>query len=242
VLFPIMGLSVSSSRSASQPVRIASYNVFWGHGDRTKLFDEIAAMPVDIFVSQASFGSMGEKLKERFPDRNVRQEGELLIMTRFPIRKVDVPPALPDQTDVLFVKYVVETPAGDLRIYNVHPFSPRHALFADEETAANITHREQQIAAAVAAARSDVPPFIIIGDTNLPPLSSIARRHFDGLKDAFDEVGFGFGYTFPARRPWMRIDRALGSDGVRFLDVRVAPRGISDHRTLFVDLELMGEH
>jgi endonuclease/exonuclease/phosphatase family metal-dependent hydrolase len=36
----------------------------------------------------------------------------------------------------------------------------------------------------------------------------------------------------------MRIDRVLGSDGVRFLAVRVGPRGASDHRPLFVDLEL----
>jgi endonuclease/exonuclease/phosphatase (EEP) superfamily protein YafD len=120
----------------------------------------------------------------------------------------------------------------------VHAYSPRHALFGDREPGNDIAQRDGQIGAAVAAARSDVPPFLIAGDTNLPALSAIGRRHFSGLTDAFADVGLGFGYTFPSKRPWMRIDRALGSDGVRFADVRVGPPGASDHRALFVDLEL----
>jgi endonuclease/exonuclease/phosphatase family metal-dependent hydrolase len=138
----------------------------------------------------------------------------------------------------MFVKYVIDAPGGALRVVNVHAYSPRHALFGDREPDRNIAQREGQIAAAVAAARDDVPPFVIGGDTNLPALSAVGRRHFAGMTDAFDDVGFGFGYTFPASRPWMRIDRVLGGRGIRFGDVRVGARGASDHRPLFVDLEL----
>ena len=48
----------------------------------------------------------------------------------------------------------------------------------------------------------------------------------------------GIGYTFPAERPWMRIDRVLGADGVRFLSAEVGARGASDHRSLRVRFEL----
>ena len=105
----------------------------------------------------------------------------------------------------------------------------------------NRSQPERQIEAAVLAAKADGAPYVVVGDTNLPPWSSVGRRHFEGLTDAFDEVGFGFGYTFPAKKPWMRIDRALGSEGIRFLDVRVGPLGASDHRPLFVDFEIVRE-
>lgn len=238
VLFPVMGLSVATSRTTERPIRLASYNVFFGKAGRPALVDEIVAMPADVVVLQAAFGSLNERLRERLPDRTIRQDGELVIVSKFPVRTAEVPPPLAGGTPPMFVKYVVDTPSGALRIYNVHAYSPRHALFGDHEPGDDIAQREAQIGAAVASARSDVPPFVVAGDTNLPALSAIGRRHFAGLTDAFAEVGFGFGYTFPTKHPWMRIDRVLGSDGVRFDDVRVGPRGASDHRALFVDLEL----
>jgi vancomycin resistance protein VanJ len=242
VLFPVMGLSVGMTRATEHPIRLASYNVFFGKGSRPAVVDELAAMPSDVMVFQAAFGSLGEKLRERLPDRTIRQDGEFVLVSKFPVRAVEVPPALADGTPSMFVKYVIDTPGGALRLVSVHPYSPRHALFGEHEAGADtdIAHREGQIGAALAAARSDVPPFVVVGDTNLPALSAIARRRFSGLTDAFADVGFGFGYTFPAKHPWMRIDRALGSDGVRFAAVRVGPLGASDHRPLFVDLELSG--
>jgi endonuclease/exonuclease/phosphatase (EEP) superfamily protein YafD len=238
VLFPVMGLAVSTSRSSERPIHLATYNVFFGKAGRPALLEEIVAIPADVVVIQAGFGSLGEKLRERLPDRTVKQDGEFLVMTRFQVRSTEVPPALPDGTPAMFVKYAIDTPDGLLRIYNVHTYSPRHALFGDRESGDDIAQREGQIGAAVTAARGDAAPFLIAGDTNLPALSAIGRRHLSGLTDAFADVGLGFGYTFPTKRPWMRIDRVLGSEGVRFTDVRVGPRGASDHRPLFVDFEL----
>lgn len=238
VLFPVMGFTLATSRTAEHPIHLVSYNVFFGKAGRPALIDELVAMPADILVIQAAFGSLGDKLRERLPDRTIKQDGELLLVSKFPVRAMEVPPPLQDGTRAMFVKFVVDTPGGTLRIYDLHAFSPRHALFGDHEPGNDIAQREGQIGATVDAARSDVPPFIIAGDTNLPALSAIARRHFAGLTDAFPDVGLGFGYTFPTKRPWMRIDRVLGSDGVRFDDVHVGPRGASDHRPLFVDLEI----
>ena len=159
-------------------------------------------------------------------------------MSKFPVRSVLVPPALPDGTPSMFVKFVIDTPGGALRIYDLHAYSPRHALFGDHSAGDDIAQRDGQVGAAVAAAHSDVPPFIVVGDTNLPAMSAIARHHFAGLTDAFADSGLGFGYTFPTKRPWMRIDRVLASDGVRFAGVRVAAQGASDHRAIYEDLEL----
>jgi endonuclease/exonuclease/phosphatase (EEP) superfamily protein YafD len=238
VLFPVMGLHLGSTRSSAFPVRLATYNVYFGRLGRPALLEEISSMPADIILLQATYASMGERVRERFPDRTTHTYDDFILITRYKILKVEEPPPLPDGTLPKFVGYVLETDAGPLRVFNVHPFSPRHALFEDEQTNDNIRHREEQIAAVVAAARRESTPFVIAGDTNLPPMSSVGRRYFGGLHDAFEDVGFGFGYTFPAKRPWMRIDRALAADGVQFVDVRVGKLGASDHRPVFVDFDL----
>ncbi len=237
-LFPVMGLHLGSARASEFPVRLASYNVFFGKLGRTALLDEIAAMPADIILLQATYSSMGAQVKARFSDRSTHECDDFILVTRYPIVKVEEPPALPDGTPAKFVGYVLETDAGPLRVLNVHPFSPRQALFDDEQTNDNIRHREEQIAAVVAAARRDDTPFVIAGDTNLPGLSAMGRRYLGDLHDAFDDVGFGLGYTFPAKRPWMRIDRAFAAERIHFVDVRVGKLGASDHRALFVDFEL----
>ena len=242
VLVPVMGLRVAlptSPLDAHKTIRLATYNVYFGKLGRAQLLDEIAAMEVDIVLLQATFGSIAARLRERFPDRIVRQDGELVIVSRYPIKDVEVPELLEGELQPMFVGYVLETPAGPLRVYGIHPFSPRSALERDKRWETDVAQREAQIAAVIAASRRPGPPFVIAGDTNLPGLSSIRRRHLRGLYDAFDEVGVGFGYTFPAKRPWMRIDRVLSGAGVRFVDARVGPRGVSDHRPLFAEFEIV---
>lgn len=242
VLVPVMGLHAALPRAATpaQPtLRLATYNVFFGKLGRSRLLDEIAAMPADVVLLQATYNSIGKGLRERFPDRTVRQDDELVIVSRFPILEVELPEPLPGDLKPMFVGYLLQTPEGPLRVYCIHPYSPRAALDGDRPWDTDVARREAQIAAVVAAAQRPGPPFVIAGDTNLPGLSAIARRYFADLQDAFDEAGSGLGYSFPAKRPWMRIDRVLGGRGVRFLDVRVGPQGASDHRPLFAVLQLV---
>jgi vancomycin resistance protein VanJ len=244
VLVPVMGLRVTWAPSpgpAAHAVRLATYNVFFGKGGRAALLDELVAMPVDILVLQATYDSLADRLRERLPDRTIRQDGELVIVTRFPIVDVEVPLTLPGDLKPMFVGYVLQAPDGPLRVLVTHPFSPRNALLDhDEAWEANVARREAQVAAVVAASRRPGPPFVIAGDTNLPVLSAIARRELGGLDDAFESAGSGLGYTFPAKRPWMRIDRVLAGPGLRFTRANVGPRGASDHRPLLVVFERRG--
>ncbi|HVJ88805.1 MAG TPA: endonuclease/exonuclease/phosphatase family protein [Labilithrix sp.] len=239
VLFPVMGLHLNLKRSPEKKaIRLVSYNVYFGKLDRVQLMNELAAMDVDILLIQAPHESMAARLRERFPDRSVEHIDDLIVVSRFKLREVIKPERIDKKIAPMYASYVVETDMGPLGIYNVHPYSPRHALFGGE-MAINLEQRERQIEAAVLAAKADGAPYLVVGDTNLPPWSAIGRRHFEGLTDAFEDVGFGFGYTFPAKRPWMRIDRAFGSEGIRFLNVRVGPLGASDHRPIFVDFEIV---
>lgn len=244
VLVPVMGLQAAlptSPRSAAHTIRLATYNVYFGKLGRPQLLDEIAAMQVDIVLLQATYGSIGDRLRERLPDRTIRQDDELVIVSRFPILEVEVPEPLAGDVKAMFVGYLLQTPAGPLRVYGIHPFSPRSAFDRDKAWTTDVAQREAQVAAVIAASRRPGPPFVIAGDTNLPGLSAVKRRYFGELNDAFDQAGLGLGYTFPARRPWMRIDRVLSGPGVRFVDVHVGPQGASDHRPLFAELEIVSD-
>jgi vancomycin resistance protein VanJ len=70
---------------------------------------------------------------------------------------------------------------------------------------------------------------IIAGDTNLPGLSRIFRENLGGFDDAFAAVGRGFGYTYPSKFPWLRIDRILTNGKLRAVDFRVGDALASYH-------------
>jgi endonuclease/exonuclease/phosphatase family metal-dependent hydrolase len=68
-----------------------------------------------------------------------------------------------------------------------------------------------------------------------PAFRWIAERWFD----AFAAAGDGPGETFPAARPTTRIDALFVNDRVRILRASVGPAGLSDHRPVTADLELL---
>src|SRR5690606_37835695 len=228
------------ARRADHRIRLVSYNVYFGKMSRPKLVDELVAMDADILVIQAGYRALRGQLMTHYPDRAMQEHDEFLIVSRFPIQRCVEPKPIQGEPDsAKYIGCLLDGPTKPFWVYGVHPFSPRHALFgADDARDANVAFREQQIAAAIESARSNGPPFVLVGDTNLPDPSPIARKYFTGLHDAFADVGFGFGYTFPAKRPWMRIDRAFADDGVRFLNVRVGALGESDHRPLIVEFAM----
>lgn len=240
----VMGLHLhGEGEPPTVPVRLATYNIYFGKIDRPRLDQEIEDAFADVVVLQAGYDSLGDRLRKRFPDRVIHQEHELVLVSRLPLIEVEVPPAdaIEGEQRPMFVTYVLEARGRRFAVVNLHPFSPRHALFGEGDFAADVRVREAQIEMAVASARRRGLPFVVAGDTNLPEWSSLARKHFAGLTDAFAEVGFGFGYTFPAKRPWMRIDRVLLGPDVRAVDARVAVTAsppASDHRMLFVVLDV----
>ena len=76
------------------------------------------------------------------------------------------------------------------------------------------------------------------GDFNLPPDSPMLaplRRRF---RDAFAEAGRGYGYTYPSRLPWVRIDHILAGRHWTIDRCRVGPDLGSDHRPLIAEAVL----
>jgi vancomycin resistance protein VanJ len=155
----------------------------------------------------------------------------------------------PGDDGAQFVRYTIATPLGLVDVFSMHATSPRegleemrgqgfvyelrsgHFLFGRgvDRLVFNAYRRARQAKGVAAAAAASPRPVIIAGDTNLPGLSRIFRESLDGFADAFASVGRGFGYTYPSKLPFMRIDRILTNGKLQAIDFRVGDTRASDH-------------
>ena len=268
LLFPIMGLrlGLAATFSPGEPgrpvVRLLSYNV-GATDDPDEIVQAIRSAAPDVVVIQEHTASLEEVLGTALPGFARHSDGQFAIASRYPIEDVFLPPTLEipgsrRPRSARFVRYRLKTPLGPVHLYNVHPVSPRNGLeeargdgllhglkqgrLADSEGIKrmkdNSVLRQRQVETFAADAVRSPHPAVIAGDTNLPDGSLILRRALGGFSDGFARAGRGFGYTYPADRPWMRIDRIL-TDGRLAVDrFRVLPRQGSDHRAVLAEFRL----
>lgn len=247
--WPLGGLHFSFPRAPSGPtVRVLSYNVWFGKRGADKVLAEIDAAQADLIALQASTRELDEQVASRLPGFQTQRAGELFVASRWPIRDVFRPRPLDDQdgSSAAWARVTVESPLGPLDLFVTHPYSARDAIdgaregLGDGPRARIIDNTEvrrlqvQSLGEAAGRAKNKV---VIAGDTNLPGLSAIFARYLGRFHDGFAEAGRGFGYTFPANRlPWMRIDRILTGDGLRFASFRVGGRAASDHCPVIAEI------
>jgi endonuclease/exonuclease/phosphatase family metal-dependent hydrolase len=267
VLFPLMGfvISLPTFKKGDGPVmRLLSYNVDSGNLGYGGVVEEVVHYSPDIVILQevGPHDELVALLKERFP--TVQVSGQLLLATRYNVVAETDPEKLPyggRGHNARYARYLIETPLGTVVLYNVHPISPRGGLFAlrsgglrvklvsgllhghplegfDSTTLmAETGLRKAQVESFAQAAETETLPVIIAGDTNLPGLSRILGSNLSRYEDAFGSVGEGFGYTFPAGHPWMRIDRVFATHTLRFVGFQVGRSSASDHYCVVADLQ-----
>lgn len=97
-------------------------------------------------------------------------------------------------------------------------------------------HEMARILAALAQS-SDVP-VLIAGDFNMPADDSTMAALRSSFRFAFEEAGWGYGYTRPARRPWVRIDHILTGPQWYVSACRVGPDFGSDHLPVVAEVVL----
>jgi len=244
-------------------LRVLSYNVNAAWGGAEAIIEEIDRYSPDVVVLQeiSDAEPLSRLLRSRYP--TVDASGQFLVATRYALSSVVEPERLPYYGRLRsprFLKQMLDTPLGRIVLYNVHPISPREVLFAlrgerglrreigsgrlfGGATAPNIEEnvglRALQVRTFAEAAAKETEPVIIAGDTNLPGLSPVLHRYLSQYEDGFAKAGGGLGYTFPTNkwRPWMRIDRILATDQLRFVRFDVGKSLASDHRCVVADLQ-----
>jgi vancomycin resistance protein VanJ len=264
LVFPLMGFVVPrpTSRKHDAPVvRLLSYNVDSGNLGYAGVVDEVVGASPDIVFLQEVGGPVDDlvrRLKEHYP--TVVVDGQLALATHYDL-VVETDPekiAYNGRTrSPRFARFLIDTPIGRIAFYNVHPISPRAGLYAlrsgglrrkilsghwltafdSSVLMADTGLRAAQIQGAAQAAAQETLPVVIAGDTNLPGLSRILNESFSRYQDGFVSAGHGFGYTFPAGKAWMRIDRVFASDTLRFVGFDVGRSSASDHYCVVADLQ-----
>jgi endonuclease/exonuclease/phosphatase (EEP) superfamily protein YafD len=135
-------------------------------------------------------------------------------------------------------KVRVETPAGPMAIWNVHPIPPFRDLPQGHD---------EQVAALVADIAQTDGPLIVAGDFNATDQSATYRAINRYLNNAHQQAGWGFGFTFPAP-PYTkglpfypgllyRIDHIFYSDHFAAYDARTLTKSAgSDHLPIVAEL------
>lgn len=263
VVFPLVGFVLPLPRQprvGAPSLRVLSFNVNSGYAGAQAIAEQILAQSPDVALLQEGpwAPDLANALRGRFP--HVQSSTQFIVASRYPILSVVDPARLPffgRARSPRFIHYVIETPLGKIAVYNVHPISPRGVLgihqfratlhqlrtgqiFAGDPEAdvrSNAALRSLQIATVAAEAGRESLPVVIAGDTNLPGLSSVFRKHLASYSDGFRAASWGVGYTFPDRHPFLRLDRILASNALRIVSFDVGCRGVSDHRCVIADIQ-----
>lgn len=260
-LGPLMGFRWAWGSSDEGPhLRVLSYNVDTLSGGVAAVVEQILAHDADLVLLQESNydeEKLIELLSRVYP--HVERSTQFMLASRFPVRETTKPSRLryfEDLRSPRFLRYRIETPLGLLAVYNVHPLSPRDGLTAvrgeglrrelgsgrlfrgaqRRVVEVNTGLRTLQVETIGRMAREEDVPVIVAGDLNLPSPSPLLRRSLGFLQDGFDAAGRGFGYTFPSRSPFLRLDRVMVSEGLRVVRFEVACGRVSDHHCVIADL------
>lgn len=254
-LFPLMGFVLP--RLASRPpgpiCRVLSYNTLHAADGAQRLRELILAHRPDLVLFQWTSHVADEAMSgPEFDGWTVRRAGQFTIASRFPIASIeavgspaDFPPA---------AHAVVDTSIGPMDVFDIRPKSAREEVGATRRRGLGqrlrdlvgearsgrlgemASFRESQIRSIIEEADKARHLVLIAGDTNLPGGSLFSDRYFGAFQDAFGEAGLGFGFTHPARFPWMRLDRILLGSGLEAISCRVLPQGASSHRAVLAEI------
>lgn len=194
-------------------------------------------------------------------DQYVATRGEFVLVSQLPITSAELIRVKNDESRPVAARF--ELQRGDERfvLYSVHIPTPREKLapmlrpkrvlneaLSPGERDVGIANYKLWLANRIELARelharisAEHLPVIVAGDFNTPNHGVIYHTITDGLADAFDVSGFGWGYTFPGVNsnpipqlpPWLRLDYLLVGPGWRVLECRPERGSQSQHRAVF---------
>jgi vancomycin resistance protein VanJ len=201
---------------ANQPsLKVMSFNTWWRNRSSKALTGLIQQEQPDLIFLQELNPEIVLLLKNRlshlYPDNELHfyyepgvKQG---IISRYPITPLGV-----SSEQGRVQKARLETPYGQIMVWNVHPLQPLSWS----------RHYQQMVNLAAAIAGTEAP-LIVAGDFNTTDQSETYGMVNQYLTNAHWQAGWGFGFSFPASRfeieevpvppiPMVRIDHIFYSD------------------------------
>ncbi|MER7758184.1 endonuclease/exonuclease/phosphatase family protein [Streptomyces sp. NPDC097619] len=212
---------------------VVSHNVHDANPDPTGTARALAASGAHVLALE-ELGPRTAPVYERalagsYPYHAV--EGTVGIWSKYPLREVRPVEIMP-WTRAL--RATADTPQGELAVYVAHLASVRVS-----PGAGFLVERRNESAARLAeAVRAEpLPRVLLLGDFNGATGDSALAPLTDRFRSAQDEAGDGFGFTWPAAFPLVRIDQVLVR-GVEPASAWTLPRTGSDHLPVAASLRL----
>jgi endonuclease/exonuclease/phosphatase (EEP) superfamily protein YafD len=255
-LFPVMGFVAPGHRPppSAPTLRVLSYNTTHAVDGVESLRALVLETRADLVLFQWSSHLAHEAMSgPGFEGWAVLRVDQFTVASRFPVVSLEAS-GIPSGSGHPCAHAVLQAPIGTIDVYSIRPQSAREeigatrklglrgrfAKLARDARSARLAEmaslREAQIRSIAETVAKAQHPVLIAGDSNLPDGSLLLRRHLGGFSDAFVESGWGFGYTHPARLPWMRLDRVLLGAGLRAVSFEILSRRASAHRPIVADI------
>lgn len=252
VLGPLMGFSAPirslyARPARGFPVRILSLNLDGDNAKPERVIELIEKNKIDVvFLQEYRSGFLPARLDEYFTARKWTRGAGNRVLTRLTVASVPKEAkwdfARPNLWSAEADRLVVKASDGRLfGIVSLHLPTMRHGLNALSQGDFTLARRHlawrfEQCGNALAATDElGSMPILIGGDFNMPTESRIFRFLARSYRIAYDEAGWGYGYTKPSRPPWIRIDHVIGTAEWFFKSARVGADVGSDHLPLIVE-------
>lgn len=203
---------------------------------RREAADIVALQEVSIWNQE-----MAEQLRPG-PEFELAQKGEFALYSRYPILESELllDSSRPGQRSLLAVgerKLVVWNLHYSVLLMGFASFKPG---FVDK-LAADDAWRARQTNELVAQLKKETEPYVLMGDLNAPSREHSVAPLLAYGRDAFASRGWGFGFTYDAAFPVLRIDYILVSPGLGVNACWLEREYCSDHRGVRAELVLLGD-
>ncbi|MFB6893051.1 endonuclease/exonuclease/phosphatase family protein [Kitasatospora sp. NPDC056327] len=229
----LFGPALLDKRSGGGDFTVVSHNVNEENPDPARTARALAASGADVLAVE----ELGRRAQETFrrelaaayPYSEVR--GGVGVWSRYPVEDVEPVEIMP-WTRAL--RATVRTPKGPVALYAVHLASVR----VNPATGFATDRRNEAAARLAEALRAErLARIVVLGDFNGSTDDSALRGLTGPLRSAQREAGDGFGFTWPAAFPVVRIDQILVA-GITPRAAWTLPDTGSDHLPVAASLRL----
>lgn len=225
--------SERSERSGGGNFTVVSHNVDEENPDPARTARALAASGADVLALE-EMSSKATPVYERELAAGYPYSSDTLgvrLWSKHPLNGVEAVPIMPWTRAV---RATVETPGGPVAVFAAHLASVRVTPDAGFTTARR-NDAARKLAAAVRA--EPLPRVVVMGDFNGTADDSALRPVTSLLASAQREAGAGFGFTWPAAFPVVRIDQILVK-GMSATSSWTLPATGSDHLPVAASLRL----
>lgn len=229
----LFGGMITDKRAAGGDLTVVSHNVDEENPDPLRTARALAGSGADVLaleeLSTKATPVYERELAARYPYHSVHLG--VGLWSKYPLRGVEPVPIMPWTRAV---RATVDTPSGPVAVFAAHLASVRVTPSAGFTTA----RRNESAGKLAEAVQAEVLPRVVVmgdfngtnGDSALGPVTS-------QLRSAQREAGAGFGFTWPASFPMVRIDQILVK-GVSPVSSWTLPATGSDHLPVAASLRL----